>query len=78
MRKLSRLLRRLLFLTTLEREILMTLFQRIETIESALIQAQTDIAALKNENGPDQSAAIAAVDAKVDALAALVGTPTVV
>ena len=54
----------------------MTLFQRIEAIEPAVAQLQTDVSALKAAPAgsvtPDQ---LAAVEAQVTALAALVGTP---
>lgn len=56
----------------------MTLFTRIEAIEPALVALQADVEMLKAAPvGVDNTAAINAVDAKVDALAALVGTPTV-
>lgn len=54
----------------------MTLFQRIEAIEPVVAQLQTDVTALKAAPaGVDNTAAIAAVEAQVTALAALVGTP---
>lgn len=59
-----------------EKEILMTLFTRVEAIEPALAAVQADVAALKAlPAAVDQTAAIAAVEKKVDDLAALVGTP---
>lgn len=54
----------------------MTLFERIEALEPVVAQLQTDVAILKAAPaGADNIAAIAAVEAQVTALAALVGTP---
>lgn len=56
----------------------MTLFQRIETIEPALAQAQADIAALKaSPAGGVTADQLAAVQAQVDGLRADVGTPVI-
>lgn len=54
----------------------MTLFQRIEAIEPALAAVQADIATLKSTPASGVTAdQLAAVEAQVTALAALVGTP---
>lgn len=53
----------------------MTIFQRLEAIEPILAQLQTDIVSLKNQPVNVTSEQLAAVEAQVTALAALVGTP---
>jgi hypothetical protein len=59
-----------------EWEINMTLFERVEALEATSASLVTDVAALKAAPaGVDNTAAIAAVEAEVKALAALVGTP---
>ncbi len=67
---------RRLFNRPTNRKLIMTLFERIEAIEPKLTQALADIEALKAQPaGTDFGPSIAAVEAKVDTFAALVGTP---
>jgi len=61
-----------------ERELLMTIFSRLEALEPLVAQAQADIAALKAAPSSGVTAdQLAAVQTQVDALRADVGTPAV-
>lgn len=59
------------FLTTKERKLIMTLFARVEAIEAKIAAEVTPV-----DPTAAIAVAIAPVEAKVDALAELVGTPT--
>jgi hypothetical protein len=61
----------------IDKEKFMTIFSRIESIEPRLAAVESDVATLKAAPSADNSAAIAELTSKVDALRADVGTPAV-
>jgi len=68
--KLAALWHKLMYFLTTERKLIMTLFERVEALEAKLAAEVTPV-----DPTAAIAAAIAPVEAKVDALATLVGTP---